>query len=117
MSKDNNEPLYSTSWDHPCLVDNQDGAKTEWYERDLSKDALEVVGEIISNISKQQKMMPQFEQAKSIVDLVITLQGNQGLLLEKLYTLNSGKKILDAKAEAKITPIAKLKSENQESII
>ena len=104
------EPKYSKSWDQPCLVDNKDGLKTEWYERDLSPEALDVMGKIISCIKQQQDLAEDFKQARTIVELMMSAQGQQVLLLEKLYRLNPGKNILEGDAKAVLTEVAKSKT-------
>ena len=40
------KPLYSNSWDEPALIDNQDGVKTEFYEKDLTPEGVEVLGKL-----------------------------------------------------------------------
>ena len=113
MSNDDN-PLYSTSWDEPALVDNKDGEKTEFYERDLSADGVEVLGKLIRNIQQQQSKRDQFEQAKAIVDNVLALQENQALLLEKLYTIHPGRKVsnvIEAKADLNVVADVNKKKE------
>lgn len=98
------KPLYSNSWDEPALIDNQDGVKTEFYEKDLTPEGVEVLGKLVENIKKQQEKKAMYNQAMSVVDLVISLQESQQLLLEKLYSLNSGRtsNIVEAKADLNV---------------
>lgn len=112
----NDKPLYSDSWDQPALVDNQDGVKTEFYERDLNPEGVKILGKLVQNIQQQQSKKQVFEQAQEIVQHVLALQENQVLLLEKLYSLNSGRKvenIIEAKADLNV--VADVKSKKKES--
>ena len=83
-TKDN--PKYSSSWEHPALRDTQeDGTQIEWYERDLSPEALAIVGEVVDSINQLQQYAQSYQTAKTTVDLVHTLQANQKLLMNQLY--------------------------------
>lgn len=107
-TKDN--PKFSSSWEHPALRDTQeDGTKIEWYERDLSEEALSVVGEVVDSVNQLQQYVQSYQTAKTTVDLVHTLQANQKLLMDQLYKLNPGKRVIEASAEAKITALAEAK--------
>ncbi len=98
----NDKPLYSNSWDEPALVDNQDGVKTEFYEKDLNDEGLQVLGKLIRNLQQQESKRSQYENARTIVENVLALQETQVLLLEKLYTLNPGRKVIEAKADLEV---------------
>ena len=108
-TKDN--PKYSSSWEHPALRDTQeDGTQIEWYERDLSPEALAIVGEVVDSINQLQQYAQSYQTAKTTVDLVHTLQANQKLLMNQLYQLNPGKRVVEATAEAKVTSLAQAKN-------
>lgn len=113
---DNNDlPKISESWSQPCLVDNQDGKKVEYYERDMSPEAIKVTSDIMACIRQQQNLSVKFEHAKIIVEHMVSLQSQQALLLEKLESFNIGKRILEAEGEAVLTEVAEDKHKNKES--
>lgn len=113
-TKDN--PKFSSSWEHPALRDTQeDGTKIEWYERDLNAEALEVVGQVVDSINQLQQYSQSYPTAKTTVDLVHTLQANQKLLMDQLYKLNPGKRVIEASAEGKVTALAEAKNKPKES--
>ena len=63
---------------------------------------LQVLGKLIRNLQQQESKRSQYESARTIVENVLALQETQVLLLEKLYTLNSGRKVIEAKADLEV---------------
>ena len=96
MSGNTDKPKFSASWDEPCLTRTEDdGSKTEWYERDLSGPTMQIMADLLSYIDQSSKLMPQFESAQSVVQHMASLNKNQELLFEKLVANNQGKKIVE----------------------
>ena len=75
---------------------------TEFYEKDLNDEGLQVLGKLIRNLQQQESKPSQYESARTIVENVLALQETQVLLLEKLYTLNSRRKVIEAKADLEV---------------
>ncbi len=96
MSGNTDKPKFSASWDEPCLTRTEDdGSKTEWYERDLSGPTMQIMADLLSCIDQSSKLMPQFESAQSTVQHMASLNKNQELLFEKLVANSQGKKIVE----------------------
>tara|TARA_B100001113_G_scaffold352209_1_gene353039 strand:- start:741 stop:1082 length:342 start_codon:yes stop_codon:yes gene_type:complete len=108
----NETPKFSNSWDEPCLTrSEEDGSKIEWYERDLSDEALIVVEKILKSIAERNEINAKFEQAKIIVQSVVNMDELQVMLLDKLVSLSPGKKIITGQGEMQMTKNVKPKIE------
>jgi len=110
----NDLPKISEDWSKPCLVDDQDGKKIEYYERDMSPEAVKVASDIVACIRQQQNLSAKFEHAKIIVEHMLSMQSQQALLLEKLESFKIGKKVLEAEGSAVLTEVAKDNNNNKQ---
>ena len=103
MSVSTKDPKFSKSWDEPCLTRTEDdGSKTEWYERELSGPDLQTMADLLSCIEQQNALADKFESAKIIVQSMSNLNKNQELLFEKLITTNPGKKIVEGEGKLNV---------------